>query len=707
MCMIYLIDHILPEGYFTNSMHSLAIDMAVFRELLKMKLPKLCQHLNDLQFSSTAASLPKNTLSKFSKSSSTSSIQNQTAMSTYEPPLTNVFTMQWFLTLFATCLPKQTLLRVWDCVFLEGAEILFRTSIAIWDKLSISVMKANSADAFYSQMSVLSIKLFEQTTLDENNLIDKIYSYGPFPLVGLEELREKFTFNITPFQSCLQKNKDSLSQLKLANKNSTSSASSDKTVLSSNKIIDADEPGLDLASRAGTNGNSDDLGLSLRKLASFDSNGSANDDDDEIEDLAKMISCFAVLMPNRPKAVGSSTVNAANISSAHNDIMMTAAAAASAFGMKSPKSTFLNQQKTNDANNSNSRKDSKESETELSSVTPGAFSFIAQMHNPKPLSEHLTLDLNDLKKQYKKLKERQRQAHIIIQTASAQHRLKSAAPSLTNNGNRSPLQQLNDTPSQSRKSSLIPSANLTSSSSASNPSSFIFDPDPVVNHLLIKPNDPKRNILKKSIQLGSPLMSIDEMQLNYSVKENNNYNMNYGKALIDEIYNQKNEIKKPKKKPKPYYSDDEDDDDDDDDDFDEDQDTDVVLNEFNKPAPKSEEPKELTLLELSELNQHDDNDDNRHYKSNSSSSVSSCLSSPTLNAKKPSETKSSADNQSVKSTKTLTNESSKLKQQAASASIIEHLIKEEKRNATPINPFPVRHLNPNLAKNGMRLGLYK
>ena len=60
MCMIYLIDHILPEGYFTNSMHTLAIDMAVFRELLKQKQPKLCQHLNALQYNSIATNSGNN-----------------------------------------------------------------------------------------------------------------------------------------------------------------------------------------------------------------------------------------------------------------------------------------------------------------------------------------------------------------------------------------------------------------------------------------------------------------------------------------------------------------------------------------------------------------------------------------------------------------------------------------------------------------------
>lgn len=53
----------------------------------------------------------------------------------YEPPLTNVFTMQWFLTLFSTCLPRDTVLRVWDLILLEGNEVLLRTALAIWKGL--------------------------------------------------------------------------------------------------------------------------------------------------------------------------------------------------------------------------------------------------------------------------------------------------------------------------------------------------------------------------------------------------------------------------------------------------------------------------------------------------------------------------------------------------------------------------------------------
>jgi hypothetical protein len=118
--MIYLIEGVLPNGYFANNLRGLSIDMAVFRDLLRQRLPALSRHLEMLQQSESCTG-----------SSSSYCI---------EPPLTNVFTMQWFLTLFATCLPKAAVLRVWDLILLEGNDILLRTALAIWQTLAESVI---------------------------------------------------------------------------------------------------------------------------------------------------------------------------------------------------------------------------------------------------------------------------------------------------------------------------------------------------------------------------------------------------------------------------------------------------------------------------------------------------------------------------------------------------------------------------------------
>ena len=416
-------------------MHTLAIDMAVFRELLKQRLPKLCQHLNALQFNAiTESSSPMYLFyGKKSKAAKNKTDNSAISSSSYEPPLTNVFTMQWYLTLFATCLPKDVLLRVWDCLFLEGAEILFRTSIAIWDKLSVSVMKATSADSFYSMMSVLTVKLFEKDVVNDNDLMNKIYSYGPFPLGGLEELREKLTFNINPFQQA--------SSLQSSNRRGAK-ARSNALGLSNLKLNSADKSGNeemlidDLNPKPKRSGaNNDDLDLSLRTSMEGSDDKSKRkyyydeeNDDDEVEDLAKMISCFALLMPSRQISASASNLPSG---STRNDIIIHAAAAASAYGSKLI--TSNKSQKEKIKSNESTPTQQKLSD-DVSSVTPGAFSYISQMYSPKPLGDQLTSDLSELKKQYKKLKERQQQAHIIVQAASDHHRR-----SLMQRHNSSPL----------------------------------------------------------------------------------------------------------------------------------------------------------------------------------------------------------------------------------------------------------------------------
>ncbi|KAM3925245.1 TBC1 domain family member 30 isoform 4-T4 [Leptodactylus fuscus] len=174
--MIYLIDKVLPDSYFVNNLRALSVDMAVFRDLLRLKLPDLSHHLDVLQ--KTA---------------------NRESGGGYEPPLTNVFTMQWFLTLFATCLPNHTVLKIWDSVFFEGSEIILRVALAIWAKLGEQIECCQNADEFYSTMGRLTQEMLEDSLIDSNELMQTVYSMATFPFPQLAELREKYTYNITPF----------------------------------------------------------------------------------------------------------------------------------------------------------------------------------------------------------------------------------------------------------------------------------------------------------------------------------------------------------------------------------------------------------------------------------------------------------------------------------------------------------------------------
>ncbi|XP_033989487.1 TBC1 domain family member 30 isoform X2 [Trematomus bernacchii] len=179
--MIYLIDKVLPESYFANNLRALSVDMAVFRDLLRLKLPRLSQHLHQLQKAA-----------------------NKEAGGSYEPPLTNVFTMQWFLTMFATCLPAPTVLKIWDSVFFEGSEVLFRVALAIWERLGERIEYCHSADEFYSTMGCLTQEMLDRNLIDPPELMQEVYAMAVFPFPQLAELREKYTYNITPFPTSVK-----------------------------------------------------------------------------------------------------------------------------------------------------------------------------------------------------------------------------------------------------------------------------------------------------------------------------------------------------------------------------------------------------------------------------------------------------------------------------------------------------------------------
>nr|XP_036224731.1 titin isoform X4 [Bactrocera oleae]XP_036224732.1 titin isoform X4 [Bactrocera oleae] len=167
--MIYLVEGVLPPGYFHGSMGGLQADMAVFRELMQTKLPRLAKHLQKLQGPSENA---------------------------FEPPLTNVFTMQWFLTMFCTCLPMSCVLRVWDLVLIEGSDVLLRTALVLWSLLEDRVLSTRTADDFYGKMGSFSSELLNGHLIDSNGLIEKVVQLGPIP--DIQKLRDKHLYNITP-----------------------------------------------------------------------------------------------------------------------------------------------------------------------------------------------------------------------------------------------------------------------------------------------------------------------------------------------------------------------------------------------------------------------------------------------------------------------------------------------------------------------------
>ncbi|KAI8428931.1 hypothetical protein MSG28_007550 [Choristoneura fumiferana] len=164
--MIYLVEAVLPEGYFADDLRGLSADMAAFRDLLRLRLPRLANHMDHLQRISDGGGV--------------------------EPPLPDVFTMQWFLTLYATWVPRESLLRIWDLILLDGNEVLLLTALAIWDMLQDRILSARSADEFYSCMGGGVGAVWAAG----ESLVARVVAFGSVP--ELPRLRSLHRYRVTP-----------------------------------------------------------------------------------------------------------------------------------------------------------------------------------------------------------------------------------------------------------------------------------------------------------------------------------------------------------------------------------------------------------------------------------------------------------------------------------------------------------------------------
>lgn len=127
---MYLIEHVFPKDFFTHKLEGLSVDIAVFRDLIAFYLPELSGHLEMIREAASKSMQTVTTNSFSSGGDAEDPADSSTVL--YEPPLTNLFTMQWFLTLYATVLPRDTALRVWDAILLEGSEVVFYAALVVW-----------------------------------------------------------------------------------------------------------------------------------------------------------------------------------------------------------------------------------------------------------------------------------------------------------------------------------------------------------------------------------------------------------------------------------------------------------------------------------------------------------------------------------------------------------------------------------------------
>lgn len=111
-----LVDHVLPPGYYASGMLVPKADQQVLAHMVRAGQPKLAAHMKALGVELAAV------------------------------------TCTWFLSLFTSCLPMETLFRVWDLLMVDGSIALFRVAYAILHIASSSLLATKSASAFYHRL---------------------------------------------------------------------------------------------------------------------------------------------------------------------------------------------------------------------------------------------------------------------------------------------------------------------------------------------------------------------------------------------------------------------------------------------------------------------------------------------------------------------------------------------------------------------------
>lgn len=91
-----LLENVLVSDCYTDTLSGCHVEQRVFKDLLAKKCPRIAAHLEAMGFD------------------------------------VSLVATEWFLCLFSKSLPSETTLRVWDILFNEGANVLFRVALAIF-----------------------------------------------------------------------------------------------------------------------------------------------------------------------------------------------------------------------------------------------------------------------------------------------------------------------------------------------------------------------------------------------------------------------------------------------------------------------------------------------------------------------------------------------------------------------------------------------
>ncbi|KAI8139313.1 rab-GTPase-TBC domain-containing protein [Fennellomyces sp. T-0311] len=134
--LVAIVQNLLPAGVYDVTMEGSNIDQTVLMMLIWERMPHIWNKLAEKK----------------------SSFWDYAADGTSMPTITLV-TNHWFLTLFINILPIETVLRVWDCFFYEGASVLFRVALTLFKMSENTIMSLDDSLEIFQVIQVFFLNV--------------------------------------------------------------------------------------------------------------------------------------------------------------------------------------------------------------------------------------------------------------------------------------------------------------------------------------------------------------------------------------------------------------------------------------------------------------------------------------------------------------------------------------------------------------------
>lgn len=138
--LVAITESYFQPHYFDAGLTGSQADQLCLKEILRLKLPELHNHLEcrNIEFTS--------------------------------------ITFNWFLSLFIDALPFEVLIRIWDCFLIEGDKVLFRYACALFKMHQKILMEQQDSISFFRHLKYAVKNTFDIEGLNKVNIFCFKYS---------------------------------------------------------------------------------------------------------------------------------------------------------------------------------------------------------------------------------------------------------------------------------------------------------------------------------------------------------------------------------------------------------------------------------------------------------------------------------------------------------------------------------------------------